>query len=213
MVTIVRGAPGQTGDPLGLAYLREQIAHFLHTLVGDSDGDGEILRGDALLSWSGPVRRVGTSVSRTVRTPRLSDRRGSGQNRRSTIQCSSVTSAPDASSSGTQEVHRGLVREGVCVGTDRDPIFPVGHAGSAPVLLQTNRAKAVCRRCPVRDQCLAWALTQEEVDGIWGGSTEGERRAMRPRPVRRVRRRSECADMSRANSPAGLPCPRHGVTR
>ncbi|MFE7168582.1 WhiB family transcriptional regulator [Streptomyces sp. NPDC057616] len=33
-------------------------------------------------------------------------------------------------------------------------------------------------RCPVAEQCLRWALKAGRVDGIWGGSTESERRAM-----------------------------------
>lgn len=73
----------------------------------------------------------------------------------------------------------------ICAGADPDLFFPVGHGDSAPVLLQADRAKAVCRRCPVWDQCLAWALRYEETDGIWGGTTEGERRAMAGRPVGR----------------------------
>ncbi|WFB88476.1 MULTISPECIES: WhiB family transcriptional regulator [Streptomyces] len=75
----------------------------------------------------------------------------------------------------------------ICVGADPDLFFPVGHSGSAPVRLQTARAKAVCRRCLVREQCLAWALRHEEADGIWGGTTEGERRAMAGRPAHRFR--------------------------
>ncbi|MCI4146600.1 WhiB family transcriptional regulator [Streptomyces albogriseolus] len=75
----------------------------------------------------------------------------------------------------------------ICAGADPDLFFPVGHGGSAPVLLQADRAKAVCRRCPVREQCLAWALRHEEVDGIWGGTTEGERRAMARRAARPFR--------------------------
>lgn len=39
-------------------------------------------------------------------------------------------------------------------------------------------ARAVCRRCPVRTQCLDWALERREQWGIWGGTTWSERRAM-----------------------------------
>jgi WhiB family redox-sensing transcriptional regulator len=37
-------------------------------------------------------------------------------------------------------------------------------------------AKALCVRCPVRDQCLDYALEMREVHGIWGGLNEMERR-------------------------------------
>ncbi|MFO7300611.1 MAG: WhiB family transcriptional regulator [Actinomycetes bacterium] len=41
------------------------------------------------------------------------------------------------------------------------------------------RAKAVCAGCPVREPCLEWALVTGQPDGIWGGHTPRERRAMR----------------------------------
>ncbi|CAM5698844.1 WhiB family transcriptional regulator [Streptomyces canus] len=69
----------------------------------------------------------------------------------------------------------------ICQGTDPDLFFPVGNASSGPTLIQTAEAKAVCRRCPVIDQCLNWALDADLVEGIWGGTTEAERRAMRRR--------------------------------
>jgi len=39
-------------------------------------------------------------------------------------------------------------------------------------------AKAICARCPVRPDCLAYALATGEAYGVWGGATEDERRAM-----------------------------------
>ena len=36
-------------------------------------------------------------------------------------------------------------------------------------------AKKMCRRCPVRRDCLTWAMTHDE-HGIWGGLTATERR-------------------------------------
>jgi len=41
-----------------------------------------------------------------------------------------------------------------------------------------DAAKAVCARCPVRAKCLNWALSMN-VSGVWGGSSEYERRRMR----------------------------------
>jgi WhiB family redox-sensing transcriptional regulator len=40
------------------------------------------------------------------------------------------------------------------------------------------QAKAVCARCPVREQCLAFALATREPYGIWGGLNELERRRL-----------------------------------
>lgn len=36
-------------------------------------------------------------------------------------------------------------------------------------------AKQFCRRCPVRKQCLEYAVANKFVDGIWGGTTGNER--------------------------------------
>ncbi|RJQ77830.1 WhiB family transcriptional regulator [Pseudonocardiaceae bacterium YIM PH 21723] len=39
-------------------------------------------------------------------------------------------------------------------------------------------AKRVCAGCPVRRSCLQYAL-HHDVQGVWGGTTEDERRQMR----------------------------------
>jgi WhiB family redox-sensing transcriptional regulator len=36
-------------------------------------------------------------------------------------------------------------------------------------------AKSLCQLCPVRRQCLSWALDNGEQYGIWGGATPEER--------------------------------------
>ncbi|MEW2079172.1 WhiB family transcriptional regulator [Streptomyces sp. NPDC012403] len=74
---------------------------------------------------------------------------------------------------------------GLCLSEDPDLFFPIGSINSGRATLQTDEAKAVCRRCPVTRQCLAWAVDMGPVEGIWGGTTEGERRAMRRRAVRK----------------------------
>jgi hypothetical protein len=40
-------------------------------------------------------------------------------------------------------------------------------------------AKAVCATCPVSAECLQWALATGQDSGVWGGTSEEERRAMR----------------------------------
>lgn len=44
----------------------------------------------------------------------------------------------------------------------------------------SRRAAAVarCVPCPVRRSCLAYALTEGEDDGVWGGTTDLQRRAL-----------------------------------
>ncbi|WP_053851826.1 WhiB family transcriptional regulator [Streptomyces sp. NRRL B-24085] len=70
-----------------------------------------------------------------------------------------------------------------CRDVDPDLFFPIGTAGLT--LVQVDEAKAVCARCPVRERCLQWALAAGQVEGIWGGTTESERRATRRRSVRK----------------------------
>lgn len=69
-----------------------------------------------------------------------------------------------------------------CRDVDPELFFPIGNTGAA--LLQIEEAKAVCRRCPVIDECLQWALEAGEDSGVWGGLSEDERRAMKRRAAR-----------------------------
>ena len=69
-----------------------------------------------------------------------------------------------------------------CRDADPDLFFPIGTTG--PALRQIGEAKRVCRTCPAQTQCLAWALDNRVADGVWGGTTGEERRAMRSLPRR-----------------------------
>lgn len=40
----------------------------------------------------------------------------------------------------------------------------------------TVAAKAICARCPVQAQCLEYALARREHNGVWGGTSDRERR-------------------------------------
>ena len=49
---------------------------------------------------------------------------------------------------------------------------------------EQHKAKVVCAGCPVRAECLAEALDNRSVWGVWGGMTERERGAvLRTRPT------------------------------
>jgi WhiB family redox-sensing transcriptional regulator len=67
---------------------------------------------------------------------------------------------------------------------DEDPelFFPIGNTG--PALLQIEEAKQVCRRCPVTEACLRWALGSGQDAGVWGAMSEDERRALKRRNAR-----------------------------
>jgi WhiB family redox-sensing transcriptional regulator len=60
---------------------------------------------------------------------------------------------------------------------DPDRWFPVGSSG--PAMVQAAEAKAVCWGCPVREQCLAYALDEGLAWGIFGGYDERERRELK----------------------------------
>lgn len=81
----------------------------------------------------------------------------------------------------------------ICQYEDPDLFFPIGNITSGPSLIQIDEAKAVCHRCPVLKQCLNWAIKVDPLEGIWGGTTEAERRAMRRRTVRASRNSAEAA--------------------
>jgi len=105
---------------------------------------------------------------------------------------------------------RNWVDGAACAQTDPELFFP--EKGQ-----QVVKAKLVCFRCPVRNECLQYALTSPiRVDGIWGGTTPKQRQDMRRRlgvrtdnyydrcgtaaGARRHYRRNEpvCADCKRA---------------
>ena len=69
-----------------------------------------------------------------------------------------------------------------CLTEDPELFFPVGNTG--PALAQVEEAKKVCMRCEVRQECLDWALQANQDHGVWGGTSEDERRAMRRQNAR-----------------------------
>ena len=61
-----------------------------------------------------------------------------------------------------------------CAQTDPELFFPIGYK-SGPDLLQIEQARAVCKVCPVKAECLDWAIDSKIPDGILGGLTPDER--------------------------------------
>lgn len=80
--------------------------------------------------------------------------------------------------------------DAICRDTDPDLFFPVGTTGNA--LVQIARAKEVCGECPVHEDCLQFALETNQDAGIWGGTSEEERRAMR-RAITAARQQAKLA--------------------
>lgn len=85
-----------------------------------------------------------------------------------------------------------------CLGVDTEIFF---HDS-------TYAAKAVCRTCVVREECLEYALVNREKFGVWGGRSERERRRMRRarRLPPRTCQRHECRRQFVPAAPNQLFC-------
>jgi WhiB family transcriptional regulator, redox-sensing transcriptional regulator len=68
-----------------------------------------------------------------------------------------------------------------CRGLDTNVFFPLTDE-------EADEAKAICAACPVREECLEFALLTRQDDGVWGGLTETERRRLRRRRREQARR-------------------------
>jgi WhiB family redox-sensing transcriptional regulator len=76
--------------------------------------------------------------------------------------------------------------DSACRDTDPDLFFPVGTTGLA--LDQIQAAKSVCQSCTVQTACLEFALATNQESGVWGGTSEEERRKLRKAWLARQRR-------------------------
>jgi WhiB family redox-sensing transcriptional regulator len=68
------------------------------------------------------------------------------------------------------EGERAWVAKALCITADPDELFVRGAA--------QRKAVAICRHCPVVQECAADALDNQVEHGIWGGMTERQRRAL-----------------------------------
>lgn len=71
-----------------------------------------------------------------------------------------------------EAVDQDWQEQALCAQTDPEAFFPE-KGGS------TREAKRICRACGVRDECLEFALANDERFGIWGGLSERERRRLK----------------------------------
>jgi WhiB family redox-sensing transcriptional regulator len=73
---------------------------------------------------------------------------------------------------------------GTCRGADTREFFPSNGLG-------VEAAQQICRACPVKQECLEYALQNHIEQGVWGGASERERRR-----ILRARRRANAAAIS-----------------
>jgi WhiB family redox-sensing transcriptional regulator len=88
-------------------------------------------------------------------------------------------------------------KAGACLAADPDLFFPVAVGVTAGQ--ESSRALSMCDGCPVKRQCLDYAIQTGEANGIWGGTTPEER----IRVVGRNRRRPG-GRTTRRESPGAL---------
>jgi WhiB family redox-sensing transcriptional regulator len=72
-------------------------------------------------------------------------------------------------------------QDAACRDVDTNVFFPLTDDEAGP-------AREICATCPVRDECLEFALATRQDDGVWGGLTETERRRLRRRRREAARR-------------------------
>ncbi len=89
--------------------------------------------------------------------------------------------------------------DAVCRDLNPEIFFPIGVTGQA--IDQIAAAKSHCATCPAQNQCLEFAVTTNQEYGVWGGTTEEERRVLR-RHWRAENRRSSRRRSSQATATA-----------
>ena len=63
-----------------------------------------------------------------------------------------------------------------CAGYPNELFFPVGESPDEAII---TKAKGICAVCPVSDNCLSYALETNQRSGVWGGTSEKERKSLR----------------------------------
>lgn len=73
------------------------------------------------------------------------------------------------------------LQDALCAQTDPELFFPDKIENQ-----YSHLAKQICVKCPVRIECLTWALQNEEDFGIWGGFSPKERNDIKRRGVKNL---------------------------
>lgn len=75
--------------------------------------------------------------------------------------------------------YMGWQYKAACRGEDSNLFFaPNYFERKEEKASREGRARAICGRCEVREDCLEYALRVREPHGIWGGLNEVERKAL-----------------------------------
>lgn len=88
--------------------------------------------------------------------------------------------APSANNLGRRDT-RKWVEDAACRSSGELTVYffpPYGEEKAEAKARRENIAKSICRQCIVREQCLSYAVSNREKEGIWGGLTPEEVRTL-----------------------------------
>ena len=70
------------------------------------------------------------------------------------------------------------MEQGICRQVDPELFFTQETMRGRGLLLMEQQAKKICNTCPVKQECLDFALRTKEPHGMWGGASARERAKM-----------------------------------
>ncbi|MBB3024119.1 WhiB family transcriptional regulator [Trueperella pyogenes] len=70
-----------------------------------------------------------------------------------------------------EEADLAWMEDALCAQTDPDIFYPEKGGSTAP-------ATSICKNCSVRAECLEYAVTNDIRHGIWGGTSDNDRKRM-----------------------------------
>jgi len=85
-----------------------------------------------------------------------------------------------------RELTAQIVEEGIVPCQEAPDLFFLDK-GDKQGPEKIRMSKELCGSCPVRVLCLEYALEAGEEDGIWGGLTRNERKALKRNRIKRER--------------------------
>lgn len=130
---------------------------------------------DCKLSSALDSRYIGNEVKYLLKTIKRNDQLPKVDNKASNLGAIINTKlSPTLPEIEDDQSETGWMSKAVCRGMEVSIFFPEDGGG-------VTRAKQICKDCPVAKKCLEYALVHRIDAGIWGGTSERERRRIRKR--------------------------------
>lgn len=77
-----------------------------------------------------------------------------------------------------QKIENDWRKRAECRFSDPELFHIIGDENSKPARAQIVEARSVCAECPVRRECLDWAIRTQDEYSIAGGKTPNERKSL-----------------------------------